>query len=175
MSRNTALAIALLAIAATPAVMAQDAMTPPTTADPATQATPETPVDPAQDATPRTPVDPAQQPPPTPVDPAAQPTPTPTTPTAPTTPTSPTAPSAPAAPDTAVIMQNGQEVRISSRPSNSVVGQYRIDFATLDGNGDGRISRGEARANETLSAEFDAVDRNRDGRLDREELSGWTR
>ncbi|WP_407354226.1 hypothetical protein [Luteimonas sp. R10] len=176
MSRNTALAFALLAAAASPVALAQDAMTPTTTADPATQATPQTPVDPAPDTTPQTPMaDPAQPPSPTPVDPAAQPTPTPATPTVPTTPTSPTPPPAPTGTGTAVIMQDGQEVRINSRPPDSVVGQYRIDFAALDGNGDGHLSRSEARANESLSAEFDAADRNRDGRLSQEELSGWSR
>ncbi|WP_255516454.1 hypothetical protein [Luteimonas suaedae] len=171
--RNQALTIALLAIAPL-AAPAQDAMTPPTTADPATQTTPEPPVDPVTDTTPQTPVDPAQ-PQPVPVDPNAQPAPTPATPTTPTTPTSPTAPPASTDTGTAVIMQNGQEVRVNSQLPNSVVGQYRIDFAALDSNSDGHLSRSEARANASLSAEFDATDSNRDGRLSQEELSGWTR
>src|SRR5690606_15028032 len=55
------------------------------------------------------------------------------------------------------------QVTFTSSPSNSVVGDYRIDMATLDTNGDGRLSRAEARANATLSAEFAAVDANNDG------------
>lgn len=177
MSRNTSLAIVLLALAASPAALAQDTMTPTTTVDPATRTTPETPetpVDPAQDATPQTPIDPAQQPQ---VDPAQRPSvhptarPTPTTPTTPMTPTSPTAP--PAGPETTIVTRGGQEVRVRSQSPGPIVGEYRIDFATLDGDGDGHISRSEAGANEHLEAEFDAVDRNRDGRLSQEELSGW--
>lgn len=56
-----------------------------------------------------------------------------------------------------------------------MVGDYRIDLDALDTDGDGYISRREARANENLSAEFNAVDANRDGRLSRAELSGWLR
>ena len=45
----------------------------------------------------------------------------------------------------------------------------------LDTDGDGHISRAEARAHPTLDAEFAAIDVNRDGRLSREELAGWLR
>lgn len=64
-------------------------------------------------------------------------------------------------------------VTFTSSPPDSVVGDYSIDFAAMDGNGDGVISRSEARVNATLTAEFDAVDRDRNGRLGRDELSGW--
>ncbi|WP_337243774.1 hypothetical protein [Luteimonas sp. gir] len=71
---------------------------------------------------------------------------------------------------------DGQQVIIRSyEPRPATTSPYRIDFAALDVNGDGYISRAEARANPTLSAEFDAVDSNRDGRLSREELAGWLR
>src|SRR3546814_6173328 len=43
----------------------------------------------------------------------------------------------------------------------------------MDSNGNGSISRGEAKSNATLTAEFDAVDNNHDGKLDRQELEGW--
>src|SRR5690606_28638102 len=66
-------------------------------------------------------------------------------------------------------------VTFTSSPPDSVVGDYRIDMATLDGNGDGRLSRAEARANATLSAEFAAVDNNNDGVLDAGERRGWRR
>src|SRR3546814_12301563 len=44
----------------------------------------------------------------------------------------------------------------------------------MDSNGNGSISRGEAKSNATLTAEFDAVDNNHDGNLDRQELEVWT-
>ena len=55
------------------------------------------------------------------------------------------------------------------------MGEYRIDMAALDTNGDGRLSRAEARPNATLTAEFRAVDSNGDGTLDATELKGWMR
>lgn len=71
--------------------------------------------------------------------------------------------------------QGDREVRVREHPPGSVVGAYSVDFDDLDGNGDGHLSRDEARANATLEAEFDGVDRNADGRLSREELAGWSR
>ena len=53
------------------------------------------------------------------------------------------------------------------------MGDYKIDFDALDANKNGSLSRGEVRANATLSAEFGAVDVNRDGRLSKDELKGW--
>jgi len=70
---------------------------------------------------------------------------------------------------------NNEQVVIRSFEPDSVVGEYRIDFDALDGNGDGVLSRTEAGANATLGGEFRAVDTNADGRLDRNELSGWMR
>ena len=64
-------------------------------------------------------------------------------------------------------------VTITSSQPDSVVGQYRIDMAALDSNGDGRLTRAEANPNPTLSAEFAAVDNNSDGLLDAGELKGW--
>src|SRR5690606_32301607 len=83
----------------------------------------------------------------------------------------------PAAPPAPVTQTYPSEplVTITSSPPDSVVGEYRIDMAVLDTNGDGRLSRAEARPNATLSAEFAAVDNNGDGVLDREELRGWLR
>jgi Ca2+-binding EF-hand superfamily protein len=43
----------------------------------------------------------------------------------------------------------------------------------MDSNGNGSISRSEAKSNATLTAEFDAVDNNHDGKLDQQELAGW--
>jgi len=65
------------------------------------------------------------------------------------------------------------QVTITSSAPDSVVGDYRIDMAALDANGDGRLTRAEARPNATLSAEFAAVDNNGDGMLDSGELKGW--
>lgn len=67
------------------------------------------------------------------------------------------------------------EVTITSSHPDSVVGDYRVDMAALDGNGDGALSRSEARPNATLTAEFDAVDNDHDGRLTADELKGWMR
>ncbi|MGJ7904705.1 hypothetical protein, partial [Lysobacter sp. 1R34A] len=80
-------------------------------------------------------------------------------------PTPPPAPVAPVQP----------QVTITSSPPNSVVGEYKIDFDTLDANHDGNLSRAEARSNATLTAEFRAVDVDNNGRLSKKELSGWMR
>ncbi|NLA68801.1 MAG: hypothetical protein GX856_11270 [Gammaproteobacteria bacterium] len=72
-------------------------------------------------------------------------------------------------------MPSEPQVTITSSPSNSVVGDYHIDMAALDANGDGRLNRNEARANATLSAEFAAVDNDGNGVLDAAELKGWMR
>lgn len=66
-------------------------------------------------------------------------------------------------------------VDVTWGPSNSVVGDYSVDMASLDADGNGQLSRDEAGANATLAAEFDAVDNNRDGVLDADELKDWTR
>jgi hypothetical protein len=64
-------------------------------------------------------------------------------------------------------------VTFTSSPPNSVVGDYKIDCAALDANGDGQVSRGEARGNASLTAEFNAVDTDHNGRLSKTELQGW--
>ena len=56
-------------------------------------------------------------------------------------------------------------VSVTSSPPDSVVGQYRIDMAALDANGNGSLSRGEVKSNASLVAEFHAVDSNRNGSL----------
>jgi len=64
-------------------------------------------------------------------------------------------------------------VTFTSSPSNSIVGDYKIDFAAMDGNGNGSISRSEASSNATLTAEFAAVDADHNGQLSKSELTGW--
>lgn len=72
--------------------------------------------------------------------------------------------------------EDGRQVIVRSYEPRAIEGaQYRVDFAALDADGDGYISRVEARAHPTLDAEFNAIDSNRDGRLSREELAGWLR
>ena len=71
---------------------------------------------------------------------------------------------------------DGQQIIIQSyEPRQVASAQYRIDFEALDTDGHGHISRAEARANPTLTAEFRAVDNNGDGVLDAGELKGWMR
>src|SRR5690606_33020063 len=82
----------------------------------------------------------------------------------------------PAPPPPARVVPTGPTeplVTFTSSPSNSIVGDYKIDFTAMDSNGNGSISRSEARSNATLTGEFDAVDNNSDGKLDRQELGGW--
>ena len=68
-----------------------------------------------------------------------------------------------------------QAVTIRSHEPDSVVGQYQVDFDTLDTSADGVIDRNEAMVNEELTAEFHVADSDGDGRLTVEELSGWMR
>ncbi|MBN7850996.1 EF-hand domain-containing protein [Stenotrophomonas hibiscicola] len=65
------------------------------------------------------------------------------------------------------------QVTVRSLEPSSVVGQYRIQFAALDVNGDGFISREEAQANPALADEFNSLDRRHRGKLDRTDLAGW--
>lgn len=65
------------------------------------------------------------------------------------------------------------QVTVVSREPDSVVGEYKIDFAALDKNHDGSLSRAEVKSNPTLTAEFDAVDIDHNGRLSKKELEGW--
>ncbi len=67
------------------------------------------------------------------------------------------------------------QITVRSIQPDSVIGNYRIDFAALDVNGDGFISREEAQANPALADEFNALDTARRGRLSREQLAGWLR
>ncbi len=66
-------------------------------------------------------------------------------------------------------------VTVTSEEPDSIRGDYHIDFATLDRNHDGFISRAEAKANPTLEREFDALDTHRTGRLSKAQLEGWMR
>ncbi|QQP98855.1 hypothetical protein JHW38_10260 [Lysobacter enzymogenes] len=50
-----------------------------------------------------------------------------------------------------------------------------VNFAALDVDGDGSISREESRAHGALSANFLAVDANADGRISVGEIEGWRR
>ncbi|MCC4591603.1 hypothetical protein LL974_10685 [Xanthomonas campestris pv. cannae] len=77
------------------------------------------------------------------------------------------------APDEVTLHQNGQIINVTSVEPNSIVGDYHIDFAKLDRNHDGYISRAEAKADPTLYAEFDAVDVHHHGRLSKADLEGW--
>ncbi|MCW4454123.1 hypothetical protein OK348_04890 [Flavobacterium sp. MXW15] len=64
-------------------------------------------------------------------------------------------------------------VTVRSIQPDNVIGNYRIDFAALDVDGDGFISREEAQANPALADEFNSLDTARRGKLAREQLAGW--
>ncbi len=65
--------------------------------------------------------------------------------------------------------ENGTPVTVTAQEPDSIKGDYHIDFATLDRNHDGFISRAEAKANPALEREFDALDTHHRGRLDKAE------
>jgi hypothetical protein len=67
------------------------------------------------------------------------------------------------------------QVTVRSIQPDTVLGNYRIDFAAMDVNGDGFIGRDEAQANPALADEFNALDTGRRGKLTREQLAGWLR
>ena len=117
-------------------------------------------------------------------------------PAAPVAPMPPTPPAPPAAPPamstapaaatstagatTAVLPQAssmvGANVVVTSKPGDSISSSYHVDFAALDKNNDGMLSRSEVTAsgNADLMREFVAVDINHNGRLSRDEMKGWT-
>lgn len=64
-------------------------------------------------------------------------------------------------------------VTVRSVQPDSVVGQYRFAFESLDTDADGFISREEAQANPALADEFTSLDTLHRGRLDRSQLQGW--
>ncbi|MFL9583013.1 hypothetical protein [Stenotrophomonas sp. AB1(2024)] len=64
-------------------------------------------------------------------------------------------------------------VTVRSVQADSVVGQYRFAFESLDIDGDSYISREEAQANPALADEFKSLDTLHRGRLDRSQLQGW--
>lgn len=105
--------------------------------------------------------------------PAQAPTAPPMPPTPPAAPVPPVPPTQAPPPVPAANVATEAEVTFTSSPSNSVVGEYTIDFAAMDTDGDGNISRAEAKSNATLTAEYAAVDIDSNGRLSKSELQGW--
>jgi len=59
----------------------------------------------------------------------------------------------------------------ASTPSSSQTAAQSTDYAKLDKNGDGNISKSEAKADPTLSAMFDQLDTDKSGSLSSSELS----
>lgn len=53
----------------------------------------------------------------------------------------------------------------------SQTGAESMDYSKLDKNGDGNISKDEAKADPTLSAKFDELDKDKSGSLSTTELS----
>ena len=68
---------------------------------------------------------------------------------------------------------DGTPVTVTDSPGNSISPNYSIDFAAMDADGNGNISRREADGNPDLMREFHVVDGDDNGRLTREELKGW--
>lgn len=117
----------------------------------------------------------AQMPPPPPDAPMPPSEPMPTMPPdAPMPPTDmpPEPPMPPAPPMNAEATTTGG-VNVTSRPGNSISSNYKVDFAAMDSNNDGSISRAEAKGNADLVREFRVVDANNNGRLSKEEMKGW--
>jgi hypothetical protein len=57
-------------------------------------------------------------------------------------------------------------------PSTDTASQSKsMDYTKLDANGDGAISKDEAKADPTLSAKFDELDKDKSGSLSTTELS----
>ncbi|MDQ3288406.1 MAG: hypothetical protein M3Q42_09120 [Pseudomonadota bacterium] len=75
--------------------------------------------------------------------------------------------------------ENKADVLVTSQPDlnpdAATSGDYSVNFSDIDENGDGNISREEARSNPNLSDDFNTVDSNSDGMLSRDELQGWNR
>jgi Ca2+-binding EF-hand superfamily protein len=84
-----------------------------------------------------------------------------------------TAQEAPPATASTTIATPTENVTFTSHPGNSISPNYHVDFAAMDANGDGAITRAEARGNADLMREFHVVDANHDGRLGRDEMKGW--
>ena len=70
---------------------------------------------------------------------------------------------------------SGSPVTVREHAPDSISSNYKIDFAAVDKNGDGSVSRSEVRAsgNADLEREFHVVDANHNGRLTKEEMKGW--
>jgi hypothetical protein len=55
--------------------------------------------------------------------------------------------------------------------ASSQTGAESMDYSKLDKNGDGNISKDEAKADPTLSAKFDELDKDKSGSLSTTELA----
>jgi hypothetical protein len=82
---------------------------------------------------------------------------------------------------TAVLPQTsaatGAAVSVTSSTGNSLVGERPVNFASLDKDGDGLLSRSEvdSSGNTALMREFTSVDTDRNGRLSQGEMKDWTK
>lgn len=64
-------------------------------------------------------------------------------------------------------------VRSSAAVELPNAADYRVTFAELDTNNDGRVTRSEVPARHALSSEFKLVDRNHNGSISAQELANW--
>lgn len=79
-------------------------------------------------------------------------------------------------------LPNSKQVQTASGPvtvrwgqpaQSASIGKYRAQIATLDKNGDGRLSREELPTGNELKEKFTLVDQDHDGGLSPEELANW--
>lgn len=146
MDRPTRLFPALLALLIAPcaAALAQDPNPMPTTpAEPATRAVP---------AIPATP---------------------PVIPAVPATPATPAVPATPATGAGTFRDGAGNPVTVVSRPPTPAQEDLQAEYAAIDTNADGAVSRREASVDKYLLRAFRTLDSNRDGRLQFEEMRRW--
>ena len=169
---------ALFGACATLAMSSAFAQYAPTTPQQVPPTEPTAPVPPTPPTPPTPPVPPVPPEPPMPPVPPTPPVPpVPPTPADPGTPEAPMPPPPPtdAMPPSDAMPPAGAPTSVRSLPPDSVSSNYKVDFAAMDKNSDGNVSRAEVRAsgNADLAREFHVVDANHNGRLTQEEMKGW--
>jgi hypothetical protein len=68
---------------------------------------------------------------------------------------------------------NGVPTTVTSLHASPAPRDHGAEFAALDRNGDGSISRAEAGGDKYMALAFASLDGDRDGKLDRDEAMRW--